>query len=549
MQDGEPPVKIEPEEALLPVQGTATFTVTLLASRATTTSEGHYQYRLIGEGRYAEDPEKRHEVEASPPAQLVISEMTQKPRIEASPVKASRQAQGVANLPDIKLDDADLHDDDSDIEDIPGGNRNLEKTQDLGERSSSKDVVQGIISTLTVDCIGDCIVPRLIVDKKCDHEIQEFGEGDEREVPVFKFVHSAGAPKDDKQRTIAGVSLLGKAGGTPHQGIQSSCIREVTLANENACPIYCRFHTEGFFRIKSVDQAGKKTVVPLVVEKPSKKTRPKENEQTPADPLRQLFVVPRRSTITLLVEFVPSLVPKATWTNNIEHIFRGDIVVEYPRDESMPDTIVDLQRVHLLAASRKPSIRLNLIPITTLDGLLEQHMRADLTIGPDRPPLMIEFGFVHVESAIARCRSILLSSETNILAKWRIFHVGHKRRGSAGPGTKDGEEFALDDREAFSFDVSDGELQGPSKDGLVPGSDVRMPSWCPMTPALPKRLAHVDAWQFDPKKVVITFKPKKNEVYKCRFRMQVDEGRSVDFICRGNGSYNEEDDSMEFQEA
>ena len=49
--------------------------------------------------------------------------------------------------------------------------------------------------------------------------------------------------------------------------------------------------------------------------------------------------------------------------------------------------------------------------------------------------------------------------------------------------------------------------------------------------------------------VKISFRPKKNELYKCRFRVQVESGLSVDFICRGCGSYDEEDDSLDFHEA
>lgn len=49
--------------------------------------------------------------------------------------------------------------------------------------------------------------------------------------------------------------------------------------------------------------------------------------------------------------------------------------------------------------------------------------------------------------------------------------------------------------------------------------------------------------------VKISFRPKRNELYKCRFRVQVENGLSVDFICRGCGSYDEEDDSLDFHEA
>merc|ERR1719359_1967900 len=109
----------------------------------------------------------------------------------------------------------------------------------------------------------------------------------------------------------------------------------MTLANENACPVYCRFRTEGPFRIKMAEQAGKKPVVQLKEEKENKRLRPKDGQKQ-EDPMRQLFAVPARNTITLLVEYVPSMVPKSEWTSAVEHVFRGDVVIEYPRDQSDP---------------------------------------------------------------------------------------------------------------------------------------------------------------------------------------------------------------------
>jgi hypothetical protein len=545
-------VKIEPQEATLPVQGMATFTVTMLASRATTTSEGHYKYRLVGEGRYTQDRATLANEEAKAGAAPGDGpEMTQKPAIEAARPGAG-VARGVSRLPEIKLDRDELHSDDSDIERIPSGRKDVDKDQTVAE--GKEDVEQGIISTLTIDCVGDCVIPRLIVDKKSDPAIQEFDGGDKK-APVFKFVHSSVemplVEQGDKHRDIPGVKQIGKAGGTQHQGIGCCLVREVTLANENACPVFCRFKAEGPFVIKMIEQAAKKQVVPLVIEKPKKTLRPKEGAKPPDDPMRQLFAVPPRTTITLTVEFVVSMVRRSQWTHNIEHVFRGDVVVEYPRDESQPGSLTDLQRVHLMATTRKPSIRMDLIPYTTLDPVAELP-RADLPPWAEQPPLMIEFGYVHIDSAIARIRAVLLSNETNVNARWRVFHVGRKRRPplEIGVTVREDEDFrALDDREAFSFDVSEGEMVGPTKDGLVPGSDVRMPKWCPVTPALPKRLPHIDDAKFEPRKVVITFKPKKNEVYKCRFRIAVENGRSLDFICRGCGSYDEEDDAMEYQEA
>jgi len=53
--EGEPPLKIEPEEAVIPIHGTTSFTVTLLASKATFAAGNHYSYKLVGKGAFAQD--------------------------------------------------------------------------------------------------------------------------------------------------------------------------------------------------------------------------------------------------------------------------------------------------------------------------------------------------------------------------------------------------------------------------------------------------------------------------------------------------------------
>jgi len=556
LPNGETPLKIEPAEAILPVQGMATFTVTLLASKATLAANGNYRYRLVGEGRYTDEAGALRNEEASANA----------PEVTHRPKQQSALKRGVAELPAIALDDNELHDDDSDIEAVPSGRRENEKNGD-GETDSTREATRKdqVISTLIVDCTGDCVIPRLTVDKKGDPSVFQFADVDgidkKEHCAVFKFVHSAVsqplALPDEKHRGPPGVKLGGKVGGMQNQGIAAAMMREVTFNNENACIVYCRFRIEGPFRIKVVDQVGKKPVFPTVPEQTNKRYRHKEVE----DALRQMFAVPARSTITLHVEYVPSMIPASERTHNVENVFRGDLVVEYPRDQGSPDSITDLQRIHLHATSRKPAIRIDLVPFASLDQPIA-HPRADIPPWAEQPPVLVEFGYVHVEAVIARKRAILLSNQSNVVARWRIFHVGRKRRPplEIGVTVREDEDFrALDDREAFEFDVSEGELHGPSKDGAMPiysedgklvrGGEVRMPNWCPTTPALPKRLPHDDEGRFDPRKLLITFKPTKNEVYKCRFRVQVEEGRTVDFICRGTGSYDEEDDAMDYQEA
>eukprot|EP00438_Fugacium_kawagutii_P010044 Skav204539 [mRNA] locus=scaffold3346:10891:12864:- [translate_table: standard] len=249
----------------------------------------------------------------------------------------------------------------------------------------------------------------------------------------------------------------------------------------------------------------------------------------------------------------------------------------------------DLQRIHLVGTARRPAVQLHLVP--------NQFDRPPRLERAERPPwsepmpVMVEllgcetFGYTHITSSVTRSRTILISNVTNMMAKWSLAHVGRKRRPAPiiGSTLPEEEEFrALDDKDAFEFEISGGELPGgawerctwreakvcqsvgshsskdvasvshdqrPSKDGLVPGSEERVPHWCAKSSAVPRLPAFEDDERFEPQKVKISFRPKKNELYKCRFRVQVENGLSVDFICRGCGSYDEEDDSLDFHEA
>jgi len=225
----------------------------------------------------------------------------------------------------------------------------------------------------------------------------------------------------------------------------------------------------------------------------------------------------------------------------VEHSFKGNVIVEYPREaaDDHSDVPTDLQRIHLAAISRRPAVRAIVVPHAELDQSLSQ--------AEDAGPVIVDFGRVHVESSLTRKRVVLLLNMTNVLARWQLMHVARKK---SSKGSIDSQySKAVDDREAFVFDVCEGELRGPSKDVLSLDSDVRMPRWFPVTPALPHAKQQVDEHLFEPVKISIAFKPRRNEQYVCRFRMQVDAGVSADIICRGHGSYNEQDDCMDFLEA
>ena len=55
------------------------------------------------------------------------------------------------------------------------------------------------------------------------------------------------------------------------------------------------------------------------------------------------------------------------------------------------------------------------------------------------------------------------------------------------------------------------DFPGPSKDGLVPGSEERLPHWCAKSSAVPRLPAFEDDERFEPQRVKISFRPKKNE--------------------------------------
>lgn len=210
----------------------------------------------------------------------------------------------------------------------------------------------------------------------------------------------------------------------------------------------------------------------------------------------------------------------------------------------------DLQRIHLVGTARRPAVRIHLVP-NEFDRPLRLE-RAERPPWSEPMPLIVEFGYTHITSSVTRSRTILISNVTNIMAKWSLAHVGRKRRAAPiiGSTLPEEEEFrALDDKDAFEFEISGGELPGPSKDGLVPGSEERLPHWCAKSSAVPRIPPFEDDERFEPQRVKIAFRPKKNELYKCRFRVQVESGLNMDFICRGCGSYDEEDDSLDFHEA
>eukprot|EP00440_Ansanella_granifera_P030441 gb/GFBE01033071.1/.p1 GENE.gb/GFBE01033071.1/~~gb/GFBE01033071.1/.p1 ORF type:complete len:2256 (+),score=522.78 gb/GFBE01033071.1/:1-6768(+) len=592
VSEGQLPVQIEPREAIVPEHGTATFAVTMTCLKATITAANNYRYTLVGKCRFTKDREARLAfAEENPDGEY-------NERGPQTVYTATSANSAVANLPDIKMSSEELLDDDSDLEDqkpkfSKEGRSDEAKVEEVqrstdtdgqssGKKKASRAQPHGpeplavepdldVLSTIVVDCIGDCILPRLTVDKKGNPHVEEFAPqnaeldkiGDFVEptpvvnAPVFKFTWASVPPAGAKK---AGQGTGAVHGGLPGMaqipGIASCLVRQVTLSNHNASNVTCRFKTDGPYRIRQIQQVGHHPVELVSDEKGSKK---KARESQNSELARQLFTIAKWETITLQVEFMPDWIPLAEWEHSAtknEHRFEGDLIVEYPRETSNKVLTThkdDLQRIHLVGTARRPAVRVHVVP--ALNPSLDQAIKLERFDKPpwsEPQPVLVEFGYTHVSSSVTRSRVILLANVSNILARWSLMHVGRKRRPPhiIGSTLQEEEDFrALDDKDAFEFDISAGDLPGPSKDGLMPGSEERLPHWCAKSAAVPHGLPFADEHRYEPQKIKISFKPKKNELYKCRFRVQVENGLSIDFVCRGCGSYDEEDDNVDFHEA
>jgi len=331
----------------------------------------------------------------------------------------------------------------------------------------------------------------------------------------------------------------------------ANTVRRVNLKNPNACSVSCRFRVEGPFRLRQVDQSGQHPV------KPRKDGSKREADKPSVDP-ETMFVVQKAESVTLILEFLPELVQQPDVLNR-EQVSRGDLVIEYPRDQTAASIMseasnssmrsADLQRIHLQGVIQRPVISLFGVPCHLDRPDVPHHAAKPSWAEPE--VVHVDFGSVHVEGGVVAKRRLLISSESGVIARWHLVHVGRKRRGIADIGhtTREEEEHrAHDDKDVFEFDVCEGELHGPSRGGRDLETGKFVPHYCPRGKEMQRPRPKEDR-AHEPQEVIVSFKPSKNELYKCRFRIQVEAGPAVDFVCRGCGSFDEEDDVIDFKES
>lgn len=101
-----------------------------------------------------------------------------------------------------------------------------------------------MLATIVIDCVGDCVLPRLTVDKKGSVDVEEFPAQNKElddvgalqeppvvNAPCFKFVW-------------------------PGEEVSGAQVRQISLANHNASKVSCRFRTQGPYRIQVIQQPG-----------------------------------------------------------------------------------------------------------------------------------------------------------------------------------------------------------------------------------------------------------------------------------------------------
>jgi len=548
-ENGSCPVKVTPSGAVIPCHGFQTFTVTLSACEV-----GFYSYSLVGKayvkrGRgpmvdpFHETSTTGNGIKEKDTLAGVSTDIpndTKQISVDGTKTLDTHHffnperrddIRTVMELPDIPCEDSD------DEEQVSLLSRSMHHSIEIGndtylprspgispsaQRASElKELLeQDPLTTMTVKMEVECVQPKLTIDKK----------DDTNGAPTVKFYATSVADPDLKKEKQ--VSIFGKVGFSgpvvvgggnkdPIRGIVVALIRCIHVSNEHKCPVHFTARIPsigggGGFKIVRVEKVG---------------TWPTKN--IPRTGIVE--TLQWKESIQIWVEFIPPKIEK--WSSH-DHPVEGELLIEYPHvrgpHASMSVVPSETQRVNLAATCRKPKLGVSLLDVPT------DQTAAKLALPtPDHtmltPPniLVVRFYRVHVQSLLEAKRKIILINDTNVIANWKVFHVGRKA-GRKQPGERD----TIDSCDVFEFEHSVGALYGPSLPYRC----------CPLGPALDHYIPHEDTHRFQPHLLTITFHPLKNEEYLSRFRFQVEGGASLDILCHGFGSYREEDDVMDLIE-
>ncbi|EGR30591.1 hypothetical protein IMG5_128580 [Ichthyophthirius multifiliis] len=264
--------------------------------------------------------------------------------------------------------------------------------------------------------------------------------------------------------------------------------KTLTLINENFENLKFEVQTEGPFLIEKIESNSQKN---FLFQNSLLKTSKKE---LPLESLKTAFWLEKNSHFSLLIKFSPS---------NQIYFQEGKLIILFENG--------DTQEIRLQGKILKPQIEVNFAEF--------ENVQADN---------LQDFGITHIKDT--KKLRFFIANQSKVPASWKICHVKNPfRKYKQILDTMTQEDYennnTIDDLEVFSFSKNEGFLNGPS---------VPIKKW-PNCLALPSENTQKRNIQegISPQDVFVCFQPKKNVIYKSKFKICIENGDDVYFILKG----------------
>ena len=217
-------------------------------------------------------------------------------------------------------------------------------------------------------------------------------------------------------------------------------------------------------------------------------------------------IIPNSNLKVDVKYIIPNVNDEKEWPMTLTNIKRGKLIVTFENGEK--------EHYCLTAYLLRPRILMSLTGNQSVESLD-----------------YIDFG--HVNCSSMKIEPIYLMNDTTVDTNWVINYVKFIPKKTYGVGTVTIEEKEdmdmCDDSSVFDFDISNGVIYGPTEVLFD----------MPVGPVLP-RVETIKSKKYKPLLIKVSFHPKKNIFYKCRYKITTSTGNSIDFILKGYGSYLEE---------
>ena len=217
-------------------------------------------------------------------------------------------------------------------------------------------------------------------------------------------------------------------------------------------------------------------------------------------------IIPNSNLKVDIKYIIPNVNDEKEWPMTLTNIKRGKLIVTFENGEK--------EHYNLIAYLLRPRILMSLTGNQSVESLD-----------------YIDFGYVNCASM--KIEPIFLMNDTQVDTNWAINYVKFIPRKTYGYGTVTIEEQEdmdmCDDSSVFDFEITNGVIYGPTEVLFD----------LPVGPALP-RVETIKSEKYKPLLIKVSFHPKKNIFYKCRYKITTSTGNSIDFILKGHGSYLEE---------